>query len=177
MNGESEMEKKLQWLVPEEETQPIWELFERIFRVPDPEAEFPFALDLPFFMNPGWTMVALVNNLTSLAEPPYAPEEVREGRYLTLEEWEEDREALAEIGIEMERDGFYERDELGPMLDIMAGEGARTLYFTASKRRWPGPLQAGEASRAGLEAAVQAIHETQSGYGTMEASPHAFTIC
>lgn len=160
MDRERKVDENLQWLVPEAEAAPVWDLFERIFRVVDREYESPFGDDPPFFVNSHWTMVALVNDLNGVALPPYAPSEVRRGQ-LTWEDWK----SFVELDLAVERDGFYERDELGPLLDIMAGEGASTLYFTDALRRAPGPLQAGVASRAGLEAAVLSICGSQIGYG------------
>ena len=167
MDRERKVDESLQWLISEAEAEPVWDLFERTFRVIDGEYDSAFGDDPPFFVNTHWTMVALVNNLQRLALPPYAPNEVRQGR-LTWEDWK----SFMELDLAVEREGFYERDELGPLLDIMAGEGASTLYFTDALRRAPGPVQAGVASRAGLEAAVLAIYGSRIGYGI----PYSFVF-
>lgn len=158
MDGERKVDESLQWLIPEAEAEPVWDLFERTFRVIDGEYDSAFGDDPPFFVNAHWTMVALVNNLQRLALPPYAPNEVRQGR-LTWEDWK----SFVELDLAVEREGFYERDELGPLLDIMAGEGANTLYLINVLRRVPVAVQAGAATRAGLEAAVLAMHHSPMG--------------
>ena len=52
-------DSKLQWLVPEEETEPVRDLFESIFHVTNQEKDRSFRVYPPFFVNPGWTMVTL----------------------------------------------------------------------------------------------------------------------
>ncbi|WP_421707105.1 hypothetical protein [Algihabitans sp.] len=96
----------------------------------------------------------MVNDLTGLASRPYAPTEVRDGS-LTWEDWR----FFMENDFDLDRGGFYERDELGPLLDIMAEEGAQSLYITDAVYQIPEPVQAGVASRAGLESAVEAISD------------------
>ena len=160
MSDEDSADKNLQWLVPEAEAQPVWDLFQRVFRIEEREYGNPFGGDPPFFVNTNWTVLGLVNDLEGVALPPYAPEEVRDGR-LSWEQWRSRLENLEYV----ERAGFYERDELGPLLDIMAGEGAQTLYFTDVLRQVPGPIQAGAASRDGLREAVLALFRSQIGYG------------
>ena len=164
MTANLDKNPNLQWLVPEEETQPIWDLFDSIFPATQRMSEEPFDGNPPFFANTQWQVVGLVNNLGRLAIPPYGPDEVLDGS-LTLEEWEERRALPPELDIGLDRDGFYERDELGPLLDMMAGEGAHALYFTEVLQQLPGPFQAGVASRTGLEAAVKSLFYSKMGYG------------
>ena len=145
MSAETSRENERQWLVPEAEAQPIWDLFARIFRsVPKHRSE-PIGLDAPFFTHSHWAMVGLVNNLNSLAFPEEEPEDQSDDIFAPYE--------------------FYEKDELGPLLDIMAEEGAQTLYFTDASFQIPGPVQAAVASREGLQAANLALHEAEVGYG------------
>ena len=135
----SEISGPLQWLVPESEAGVVWDLFGSIFRVVPPDREVPFGGNPPFFTNPHWAIVGLVNNLESLIYPPEGPDE--------------------------ERDGFYERDELGPLLDIVANEGAEAFYFNEIWFETSGPVQACAASRAGLQAAADALPSI-SGFAT-----------
>ena len=135
----------LQWLVPEAEAQPVWDLFARIFRSVPKHWSEPIGLDPPFFIQSHWTVVGLVNNLNSLAFPEEEPEDQSDDIFALYE--------------------FYEKDELGPLLDIMAEEGEQTLYFTDASFQIPGPVQAAVASRKGLQAANLALHATQVGYG------------
>ena len=155
-----EADMSLQWLVPEAETQPVWDLFARVFRAVPYEWGNPLSADPPFFADPGWTVVGLVNNLDGLTDPPGGPEEVCSG-LLTWDEWRQRLESDEYV----ERDGFYERDELGPVLDIVAGEGAQTLYLTETPFQYPGPIQACVASRRGLQAAVTALYSSDNSYG------------
>ena len=155
-----EADMSLQWLVPEAETQPVWDLFARVFRAVPYEWGNPLSADPPFFADPGWTVIGLVNNLDGLTDPPGGPEEVCSG-LLTWDEWRQRLESDEYV----ERDGFYERDELGPLLDIMAGEGAQALYFTEAASQVPGPMQAAAASRAGLQAAMTALYKAYPSYG------------
>ena len=130
---------KLQWLVPEAEAQPVWDLFDNIFHVASRDREIPFGGNPPFFMNPHWTIVGLVNNLESLIFPPEGPDE--------------------------ERGGFYEQDELGPLLDIVANEGSEVFYFNEIWFENSGPVQACLASRPGLRAVADALPSI-SGFAT-----------
>ena len=155
-----EADMSLQWLVPEAEAQPVWDLFARVFRAAPDELDTPLGSNPPFFANPGWTVVGLVNNLDSFTDPPGGPEEVCSG-LLTWDEWQHRLESDEYV----ERDGFYERDELGPLLDIMADEGAQSLYLTDAPFQVPGSVQAAVASRAGLQAALTALYEADSSYG------------
>lgn len=129
----------LQWMVPEGEAQPVWDLFARVFRTDRRQPHEPLAGDPPFFVEPHWTLVGLVNGLEGLAFPGEGPDP--------------------------ERDGFYERDELGPLLELMAGEGTEVLYLTETHFQVSGPVQACAASRAGLRACVPAL---PTGFGIQQ---------
>ena len=135
----SQISHPLEWLVPEAEAGPIWDLFDNIFHVASRDREIPFGGNPPFFMNPHWTIVGLVNNLESLIFPPEGPDE--------------------------ERGGFYEQDELGPLLDIVANEGSEVFYFNEIWFENSGPVQACLASRPGLRAVADALPSI-SGFAT-----------
>ena len=163
MSAETSRENERQWLVPEAEAQPVWDLFARVFRTTHRDFGDAFDGDPPFFVNPNWIIVGLVNNLQCLAYPPGGPEEIRDG-LITWEDWEMLSDIL-EPEAYFERGGFYERDELGPLLDIMADEGAQTLYFINPSSQFLGSMRAGSASREGLKAAAAALHRSDRCYG------------
>lgn len=160
MSVEKNKNPQIQWIVPREASQSVWDVYAQVF--PDKPHKYGSLAhrEEPLFVDPGWKIVGLVNGLMGLAFRPHAPAEVRDGS-LTWEDWQ----FFMENDFDLDRGGFYERDELGPLLDIVAGEGAQTLYFTDSVYQDPEPLQAGVASRAGLEAAVQAISDSPEYYG------------
>lgn len=164
MTADQDENLNLQWLIPENETQPVWDLFESAFSVFSRQSEEPFDGNPPFFANSQWQVVGLVNNLESLSIPPYGPDEVLEG-WIKMDQWEQHLELASELDIGLSRNGFYERDELGPLIDIVAEDGAHTLYFTEVLQQRPGAFQAGAASRAGLEAAARSLLDSKMGYG------------
>ena len=162
MRSEVDEHRELQWPVAGAEAQPVWDLLTRIFRITQTNSTKTFDGDPPFFVNPNWIVVGLVNDLESLAYPPGGPEEIRDG-VITWEEWETLSNVL-EPEDYFERGGFYERDELGPFLDMMIEEGARVLYFTHPNFQNADSIQAGTATREGLKAAAAALRRSDCCY-------------